>query len=149
MGKLFYASDLDIKLAARKADVQANRHGACYTPARKEDCRQDPNTGIWTCVAAAHNHRGSCDRSTVSRFGTPHRQWGGSWSWDHDWGGTWKKLSIDVSKDEGHIESTDVSKQEDHIESIESVFDSLKNNQEAYEDALPEDYTEIEEDEVR
>ncbi|MGV3556909.1 hypothetical protein [Larkinella arboricola] len=137
MGKLFYASDIDIKKAARKADMLANRHGACYTPARQKDCKQDPNTGIWTCVAAAHNHRGSCDRNTVSRFGTPYREWGGSWSWEHDWGGNWNKSTADLSKIENHIESE------------ESIFDSLKNNQETYEDALPGDYEEIEEGEVK
>lgn len=127
MGKLFYGSDKDIKKAARKADLQANKHGACYTPARKKDCKKNAITGIWTCMAAAHNHLGSCDSSTVSRFGTPHQQWGGSWSWEHDIGGGWNKSS-------------------DKSDTEESLIDSLKKNQESYEDALPEDYTNNEEE---
>ena len=64
MGALFYGRNADKAKAQQEADGYAKRYkkGKCYTPSSRipNACSFDSATGLWTCVAKAHHHWGSC-----------------------------------------------------------------------------------------
>ncbi|MFC0346084.1 hypothetical protein [Epilithonimonas hispanica] len=82
MGKYFYGSHKSKEMAMKIADDAANayRKGKCYTPSFRipNSCNLNESTGIWTCVAHAHHHWGSCNSRT---FTSTHQQGTGT-----EWG---------------------------------------------------------------
>jgi hypothetical protein len=68
MGHLYYGTHSDKNVAMEIADTLCRRakKGVCWTPAsRVNSCSFDPATSLWTCLAKAHNHEGSCKSKEI------------------------------------------------------------------------------------
>lgn len=125
MGKLFYGTHSD-KVGAKwlaNRGAQSYMRGVCWTPSNDSTCHFNKKTRLWTCMAAAHHHEGSC----------------GTWEIHHRGAGTPFQLGYTCDENgcrpylggDPHSKSTLDNK---------SVTEKLTENNEEYTDALPEDY---------
>jgi hypothetical protein len=126
MGKQFYGISANKQKAGRTADKHAANYtikkGSCWTPSREQECKFNKATGDWTCVARAHHHKGSCGSGDYKTYNDyeEHRI---SWTWETDF----------QYNDPNHPKNLEV-----HSEQFENT------EFEQYEDALPEDYEDVE-----
>ena len=121
MGKHFYGKAADKREAMRLANSYAKKYrkGVCYTPSKESSCVFDASTKLWTCMAAAHHHGGSC----------------GTYELDCEGSGDWRvELPPIRFGQQGEVSPTGQPAQ------IASPGAGLSDD--VYADALPEDYEE-------
>ncbi|MBP0633000.1 MULTISPECIES: hypothetical protein [unclassified Cupriavidus] len=118
MGKHFYGKAADKHEAMRLANSYAKKYrkGVCYTPSKEKSCVFDESTKLWTCMAAAHHHAGSC----------------GTYELDCDGSGDWR---VDIGWSFGQQGEASPAGQPAQIANPGAGL-----GDDVYTDALPEDY---------
>lgn len=116
MGKHFYGTAAQKSEAMNLATYYAKHYkdGVCYTPSKESSCNFNTETQMWTCMAAAHHHMGSCGRNELDT------QRGENIRRDRDMGGRndfhkTKKINMgepEIEKEDAYIDAS----QEDYVE---------------------------------